>query len=294
MEKAKVYFTKTITPQKLIEMYEILEKELPGKVAVKLHSGEKGNQNYLRPEFVKPIVEHVKGTVVECNTAYEGERNTTEKHLHLIHDHHWDEYFDFDLLDAEGPDIVLPIKNGKTLKENYIGKNWANYDSLLVVSHFKGHTMGGYGGALKQLSIGCASTVGKALIHSGGTDDNQYTCWDNAVTKEPFMICMADAAGSMVEYFKGNAAYINCMVNMSVDCDCDGNAAPPCMKDIGILSSLDPVALDRACLDLVINSDDPGKEEFMERVNSRCGQATVDVAAEEGYGTKEYELIEIA
>lgn len=294
MEKAKVYFTKTITPQKLIEMYKILEKELPGKVAVKLHSGEKGNQNYLRPEFVKPIVEHVKGTVVECNTAYEGERNTTEKHLHLIHDHHWDEYFDFDLLDAEGPDIVLPIKNGKTLKENYIGKNWANYDSLLVVSHFKGHTMGGYGGALKQLSIGCASTVGKALIHSGGTDDNQYTCWDNAVTKEPFMICMADAAGSMVEYFKGNAAYINCMVNMSVDCDCDGNAAPPCMKDIGVLSSLDPVALDRACLDLVINSDDPGKEEFMERVNSRCGQATVDVAAEEGYGTKEYELIEIA
>ena len=294
MVKAKVYFTKTITPEKLIEMYEILEKELPGKVAVKLHSGEKGNQNYLRPEFVKPIVEHVKGTVVECNTAYEGERNTTEKHLHLIHDHHWDEYFDFDLLDAEGPDIVLPIKNGKTLKENYIGKNWANYDSLLVVSHFKGHTMGGYGGALKQLSIGCASTVGKALIHSGGTDDNQYTCWDNAVTKEPFMICMADAAGSMVEYFKGNAAYINCMVNMSVDCDCDGNAAPPCMKDIGILSSLDPVALDRACLDLVINSDDPGKEEFMERVNSRCGQATVDVAAEEGYGTKEYELIEIA
>ena len=294
MVKAKVYFTKTITPQKLIEMYEILEKELPGKVAVKLHSGEKGNQNYLRPEFVKPIVEHVKGTVVECNTAYEGERNTTEKHLHLIHDHHWDEYFDFDLLDAEGPDIVLPIKNGKTLKENYIGKNWANYDSLLVVSHFKGHTMGGYGGALKQLSIGCASTVGKALIHSGGTDDNQYTCWENAVTKEPFMICMADAAGSMVEYFKGNAAYINCMVNMSVDCDCDGNAAPPCMKDIGILSSLDPVALDRACLDLVINSDDPGKEEFMERVNSRCGQATVDVAAEEGYGTKEYELIEIA
>ena len=293
MEKAKVYFTKTITSDKVVEMFEILGKELAGKVAVKLHSGEQGNRNYLRPEFVKPLVDHVKGTVVECNTAYEGARNTTEKHLHLIHEHHWDEYFDFDLLDAEGPDIVLPIKNGKTLKENHIGKNWANYDSLLVVSHFKGHTMGGYGGALKQLSIGCASTVGKALIHSGGTDDNQYTCWNNAVEKDPFMICMADAAGSMVEYFKGNVAYINCMVNLSVDCDCDGNAAAPCMKDIGILSSLDPVALDRACMDLIIASDDPGKKEFLERVNSRHGQVTMDVAAEEGYGTKEYELIEV-
>ena len=293
MEKAKVYFTRTITPEKVVEMFQVLDKELPGKVAVKLHSGEAGNRNYLRPDFVRPLVEYVKGTVVECNTAYPGARNTTKKHWKLIHDHGWDEYFDFDLLDAEGPDLVLDVPRGKTLKENLIGKNFANYDSLLVLSHFKGHTMGGYGGALKQLSIGCASSVGKSLIHSGGTNPDQYTLWSNAITKDPFMICMADAAGSVVDYFKGNAAYINCMVNMSVDCDCDGNAAPPCMKDIGILSSLDPVALDRACLDLVINSDDPGKEEFMERVNSRHGQVTVDVAAEEGYGTKEYELIEI-
>ncbi|MBR4421772.1 MAG: DUF362 domain-containing protein [Erysipelotrichaceae bacterium] len=294
MEKAKVYFTRTITPEKVVEMFKILNKELPGKVAVKLHSGEAGNKNYMRPEFVRPMVEYVKGTVVECNTAYPGARNTTEKHWKLIHDHGWDAYFDFDLLDAEGPDLVLPVSRGKTLKENLIGKNFANYDSLLVLSHFKGHTMGGYGGALKQLSIGCASSAGKSLIHSGGTNPDQYTLWNNAITKDPFMICMADAAGSVVDYFKGNAAYINCMLNMSVDCDCDGNAAPPCMKDIGILSSLDPVALDRACLDLVIQSDDPGKEQFMERVNSRHGQVTVDVAAEEGYGTKEYELIEVA
>ena len=294
MEKAKVYFTKVITPEKVVEMFKVLNKELPGKVAVKLHSGEQGNRNYLRPEFVRPMVEYVKGTVVECNTAYGGARNTTEKHWKLIHDHGWDEYFDFDLLDAEGPDLVLPIPNGRTLKENLIGKNFANYDSLLVLSHFKGHAMGGYGGALKQLSIGCASSVGKSLIHSGGTNPDQYTLWNDPLTKDPFMVCMADAAGSVVEYFKGNAAYINCMVNLSVDCDCDGNASPPCMKDIGILSSLDPVALDRACLDLVINSDDPGRDKFMERVNSRHGQVTVDVAAEEGYGTKEYELIEVA
>lgn len=291
MEKAKVYFTRTITPEKVVEMYEILGKKLPGKVAVKLHSGEHGNKNYLRPEFVRPLVEHVDGTVVECNTAYEGQRNTTEKHMHLIHEHHWDEDFKFDLMDAEGPDLELDIPNGKTLKKNYVGKNLANYDSLLVLSHFKGHTMGGYGGALKQLSIGVASTVGKALIHSAGKDDNQYTCWDNAVEKDEFMVCMADAAGSVVDYFKGNAAYINCMVNLSVDCDCDGNAAAPCMKDIGILSSLDPVALDRACVDLVINSDDPGKDELLERINSRHGQVTMDVAEEEGYGTKDYELI---
>lgn len=293
MEKAKVYFTRTITPEKVVEMYEILGKKLPGKIAVKLHSGEQGNKNYLRPEFVKPLIDHVDGTVVECNTAYEGARNTTEKHMHLIHEHHWDEYFRFDLLDAEGPDMELEIPEGKTLKKNYVGKNLANYDSLLVLSHFKGHAMGGYGGALKQLSIGCASTAGKALIHSGGKDEDQYTCWDSAVTKDDFMTCMADAAGSVVKYFDGNAAYINCMVNLSVDCDCDGNASAPCMKDIGILSSLDPVALDRACVDLIISSDDPGKDEMLERINSRHGQVTMDVADEEGYGTKDYELIEI-
>ncbi|MBR5754455.1 MAG: DUF362 domain-containing protein [Erysipelotrichaceae bacterium] len=293
MEKAKVYFTRTITPEKVVEMFDILGKELPGKVAVKLHSGEQGNRNYLRPDFVRPLVEHVNGTVVECNTAYPGARNSTKKHWKLIHDHGWDEYFDFDLLDAEGPDMELDIPNGRTLKKNLVGKNLAKYDSLLVLSHFKGHTMGGYGGALKQLSIGCASCAGKALIHSAGKVDDQNILWENAVTQDDFMICMADAAGSVVNYFNGNAAYVNCMVNISVDCDCDGNAAPPCMKDIGILSSLDPVALDRACVDLVMASDDPGKDELMERIDSRHGQVTMDVAEEEGYGTKEYELIEV-
>ena len=293
MEKAKVYFTKTISPEKVVEMFKILNKDLPGKVAVKLHSGEKGNRNYLRPEFVKPMVDYLKGTVVECNTAYNGARNTTAKHINLIKEHGWDEYFDFDLMDAEGPDKVVPVENGKILKENYLGKNIDKYDSMLVLSHFKGHVMGGYGGALKQLSIGCASSAGKAWIHSAGVDKDQYTCWGHHTEQDDFLTSMADAAGTVVKLFKGNMAFINCMVNISVDCDCDGNAALPCMKDIGILSSTDPVALDRACLDLVINSKDPGRDEFLERVNSRHGQLTVDVAAEEGYGTKDYELIEI-
>ena len=293
MAKSKVYFTPIITPEKMIEMYDILNKQLSGKIAIKLHSGEQGNKNYLRPEFLKPIIDYVGGTVVECNTAYEGARNTTEKHYKLIREHHWDEYFDFDLMDSEGPDMCLPIKNGTMLHENYVGKNLAKYDSLLVLSHFKGHTMGGYGGALKQLSIGVASSKGKTLIHSGGKTDDQYKLWDIALTQDPFMICMAEAASSITDYFKGNAAYISCMVNMSVDCDCDGNAAPPCMKNIGILSSLDPVALDRACLDMVINSDDPGKDEFMERVNSRHGQVTVEMAEKLGIGSTDYELIKI-
>lgn len=293
MEKSKVYFTRTISPEKVVEMFKILNKQLPGKIAVKLHSGEKGNKNYLRPEFVKPMVDYVSGTVIECNTAYEGARNTSEKHKHLIHEHHWDEFFDFDLLDEEGPDMVLPVDGGTILKENYVGKNLAKYDSLLVLSHFKGHAMGGYGGAIKQLSIGCASTAGKAWIHTGRLTTDQYDLWNHAIEKDEFMIAMAEAASSVVKHFNGNAAYINCMVNLSVDCDCDGNASAPCMKDIGILSSLDPVALDRACMDLILASDDPGKEEFLERVNSRHGQVQMDAGEKMGMGSKEYELIEV-
>ncbi|MCM1052995.1 MAG: DUF362 domain-containing protein [Ruminococcus sp.] len=293
MEKAKVYFTSNITSENLVNIYEKLGKELTGKVAVKLHSGEKGNQNYLRPEFVKPLVDKVNGTVVECNTAYEGARNTTEKHEELIKEHEWDKYFPFDLLDAEGPDLVLDIPNGKVIKENYVGKNMASYDSMLVLSHFKGHAMGGYGGALKQLSIGCASSAGKSYIHTAGATKDQHELWNNIPEQDKFLEAMADSAASIIDYFKGNIVYINVMKNISKDCDCDGNASAPCMKDIGILASLDPIAIDQACLDLVYNSEDPGKDTLIERIESLHGVHTIEAASNLGFGTREYELINI-
>lgn len=293
MEKSKVYFTKEITPENVVKIFEKLQKELPGKVAVKVHSGEAGNQNYLRPEFMKNIIEKVNGTIVECNTAYEGQRNNAEKHKKLMESHEWTKYFNVDIMDAEGDDLVLDIPNGKVIKENYVGKNMANYDSMLVVSHFKGHPMGGYGGAIKQLSIGCASSDGKSWIHSAGREKDQTKLWSNLPEQDRFLEAMADAAYSVVEYFKGNIAYINIMCNMSVDCDCCSTAEDPCMKDIGILASLDPIAIDQACIDLVKNSNDPGKDHLLERINSRHGTHTIDVAAELEFGSKEYELIEI-
>ena len=293
MNKSKVYFCKEITPENIVKMFQILKIELPEKVAVKLHSGEKGNQNYLRPNFVKNIVDYVHGTVVECNTAYSGARNYTEKHLKLIKEHEWDKFFPFDLLDAEGPDIELDIINGKILKKNYVGKNLINYKSMLVLSHFKGHAMGGYGGALKQLSIGCASSVGKSFIHSAGKITDQKKLWSNLPNQDSFLESMADAASSIMNYFKGNIAFINIMKNISKDCDCDGNAAPPCMKDIGILSSSDPVAIDQACIDLVYNSNDPGKNILQKRIESLHGIHTIEAACELGFGSREYELIVI-
>ena len=293
MEKAKVYFTKEITPESVVKMYDTLGISLPGKVAVKLHSGEQGNQNYIRPEFVKAMVEHVNGTVVECNTAYGGARNTTEKHKKLIEDHGWTKYFDVDLMDEEGPDMKLDIPNGKVIKENFVGKNLQNYDSMLVLSHFKGHPMGGYGGALKQLSIGCASSEGKSWIHSAGQSKDQYTIWENLPEQDKFLESMADAASSVVKHFDGNIAFINVMCNLSVDCDCCAVAEDPCMKDIGILASLDPIAIDQACIDLVYNSKDPGRDHFVERVERQHGIHTIEAAAELGFGTREYELVDI-
>ena len=293
MDKAKVYFTKEITPESLVKIFKRLEKDLPGKVAVKVHSGEKGNQNYLRPEFMKDIVNYVNGTIVECNTAYEGARNNTEKHKKLLEEHGWNEYFDVELMDAEGEDLVLNIPNGKVIKENYVGKNMANYDSMLVISHFKGHPMGGYGGALKQLSSGCSSSEGKSWIHSAGKTKDQTILWDNLPEQDKFLEAMADSASSVVEYFKGNMAFINIMCNMSVDCDCCAVAENPCMKDIGVLASLDPIAIDMACIDLVKNSNDEGKAHFLERVESRHGTHTIDASVKLGFGTKEYELINI-
>ncbi len=291
--KSKVYFTKVITPEQVIKMYQVLNKDLPGKVAIKVHSGEKGNQNYLHPEFMKPMVNYLKGTIVECNTAYPGARNTTEKHQKLLEDHEWTKYFKVDLMDAEGPDLELPIKNGQQIQVDYVGKNLANYDSMLVLSHFKGHPMGGYGGSLKQLSIGCASASGKAFIHSAGKVKNPDILWDNIPPQDMFLESMADAAAAVVNYFQGNMAFINIMCNMSVDCDCCEVAEDPCLNDIGILASLDPVALDQACLDLVENSNDPGKAHFMERVNSRNGFHTIIAAEKNNIGSREYELINI-
>lgn len=293
MEKAKVYFTKEITPESVVKMYETLGVDLPGKVAVKLHSGEQGNQNYIRPEFVKAIVEKVNGTVVECNAAYEGARNSTEKHKKLIEEHGWTKYFNVDIMDAEGPDVELKIPNGKILKENFVGKDIEKYDSMLVLSHFKGHPMGGYGGALKQLSIGVASSYGKAWIHSAGKTKDQYSVWGDLPEQDKFLESMADAASSVVNHFGKNILFINVMCNLSVDCDCCAVAEDPCMKDIGILASTDPIAIDQACIDLVYNSNDPGKTHFIERVERQNGIHTIEAAAELGFGTREYELINI-
>lgn len=292
MPKSTVYFIKDITPENVVKIYEKLGKELTGKVAVKVHSGEKGNQNYLHPEFMRPIVEHVHGTIVECNTAYEGARNTTEKHQQLIKDHGWTDYFPVDIMDAEA-DTTLEIPNGKIIKQNFVGQNLNNYDSMLVLSHFKGHPMGGYGGALKQLSIGVASSAGKAWIHSAGKTKDQNELWSNVAEQDQFLEAMADAASSVVAHFNGNMAFINIMCNMSVDCDCCAVAEDPCMKDIGILASLDPIAIDRACVDLVKNSDDPGRDHLLERITSRHGEHTIEAAATLGFGSTDYELIEL-
>lgn len=287
MEKSKVYFSRELTKENVVNMYKKLGVDLKGKVAVKVHSGEDGNQNYLKPEFLEDIVKCVNGTIVECNTAYEGMRNTTEKHKELIKKHGWTELFDVDIMDAE-EEMELDIPNGKVIKKNFVGKHLENYDSMLVVSHFKGHPMGGFGGALKNISIGIASSHGKAYIHGAGVPENLWTA-----EHDLFLESMSDADKSIVDYFKGNIAFINIMCNMSVDCDCCAVAEDPCMKDIGILASLDPVALDQACVDLVYNSDDPGKNHLIERIESRNGTHTIDAAYELGVGNKEYELIEV-
>ena len=292
MEKSKVYFTKEISSESIVKIYEKLNIELRGNVAVKLHSGEAGNQNYLGPELMKDIVNRVNGTVVECNTAYEGERNTTEKHKKLIEEHGWSRYFKVDIMDSEG-DIILDIPNGKVIKKNYVGNHIDNYNSMLVISHFKGHPMGGFGGALKQLSIGVASSAGKAYIHSAGRTTNMNNLWNDLPSQDTFIEAMADAASSIHNKFKGNIAYINIMKNMSVDCDCCSNAEEPCMKDIGILASLDPIAIDKACLDLVYNSSDEGKEHLIERIETRHGNHIIESSYNLKFGNIEYELINI-
>ena len=283
-----VYFTSDLSSSSLLSLYKRLNKELKGNVAIKLHSGEPGNQNFLKPDYFKEIIDYVGGTVVETNTAYNGRRNTTEKHLEAIKEHGWTDYYNFDLLDASGPDLEMNIPLGKVIKKNYVGKNIVNYDSMLVLSHFKGHPMGGYGGALKQLSIGLASSFGKAYIHGAGDPSKIWTA-----DHDKFLESMADASLSIVNHFKGNIVYINVMKNMSVDCDCCKKAEDPCIKDIGVLISLDPVAIDKACVDLVYASNDEGKSHLIERIETRNGTHTIDAAYLLGVGTKDYTLVNI-
>ena len=287
MQKSKVYFTKDITPEAVLRLYGALGADLPGKVAVKLHSGEVGNQNFIRPDFWQPMVQKVNGTIVECNTAYEGKRNTTAAHWETMDQHGWTKIAKVDIMDEEG-ELELSVEGGKKIQKNFVGAHLKNYDSMLVLTHFKGHPMGGFGGSLKNISIGIASSHGKAYIHGVGDVEAFWTS-----DHDSFLESMADAAKSIVQFFDGNLAYINVMKNMSVDCDCCAVAEDPKMADIGMLASLDPVALDQACVDLVYQSDDPGRSHLIERMESRNGIHTVEAAAELGIGSREYELVEI-
>lgn len=286
--KSKVYFSNVITPEMVLELFKKLNVTPKGKVAIKVHSGEAGNQNYLKPSFWKPIIEYVKGEIVECNTAYSGERNTTAKHLKLMENHEWGKYCKYNILDASGPDLILDIPNGKVIKENFVGKDLDNYDFLLVLSHFKGHPMGGFGGALKQISIGLASSKGKAYIHGAGNVDEIWTA-----PHDLFLESMADAASSIANKFKNRIAFINVLANMSVDCDCCAVAEDPCIPDMGILASLDPIAIDQASIDIVFSSNCEGLDHFKERVISRNGLHTIEASEALGFGTRKYTLYNI-
>ena len=292
MEKSKVYFTKEITPESLIKIYEKLEKQLSGNVSIKISTGEPGGHNFLSPNLIKDLVNKLNGTIVECNTAYEGRRNTTEEHYKAIKEHGFMDIAKVDILD-EKEDMAIPVRNGIHLKENYVGKNLENYDSMLMLSHFKGHQMGGYGGALKNMSIGVASSSGKAWIHSAGVTKDVNKVWETYVEQDHFLESMAEADESVVSYMKGNIVYINVMNNLSIDCDCNSNPEAPCMTDIGITASIDPVACDKASLDLIYNSEDKGKERLIARIEKMHGVRTIEHAEELGIGTTNYELINI-
>lgn len=293
MEKSKVFFTKEITPESLIKIYEILGKELKGKVAVKISTGEPGGHNFLNPNLIKYLVSKLNGTIVECNTAYAGRRNTTEEHWKAIKEHGFLDIAKVDIMDEEG-DMAIPVENGIHLKENYVGAHLKNYDSMLMLSHFKGHAMGGFGGALKNMSIGVASSNGKAWIHTAGKTKNPAELWDNLPEQDLFLESMADACKGVMDYMgRDNILYINVANNLSVDCDCDSNPHAPEMDDLGIFASVDPVALDQACYDAVVNAEDKGKVALIERMDSRHGIRTIEAANELGLGNREYEMVNI-
>lgn len=292
MEKSKVYFTKDISASSLIKMFDVLGKKLNGKVGVKISTGEKGNNNYLNPKLIKDLVSYVSGTIVECNTAYAGNRNTTALHLETIKEHGFLDIADVDIMDSDG-DMKIPVNNGFHLKYNYVGSHLKNYDSILMLSHFKGHPMGGFGGALKNMSIGVASSAGKAYIHTAGKTNEVEELWSNIAEQDDFLESMADADQSVVDYMNGNIVYINVINNISVDCDCVASPEDVCMNDIGIVSSLDPVAIDRACVDLIYNSSDKGRDHMVERIERQNGTHILDSAEKLGIGSQDYEFINI-
>ncbi|MDE5941281.1 MAG: DUF362 domain-containing protein [Muribaculaceae bacterium] len=288
---SKVYLIKDITPENLVRIYEALGKKADGaNVAVKISTGESAKSNQLDTALIKPLVQLVNGTIVECNTAYEGNRNTTEKHLKTAADHGYTAIAKVDIMDADG-DTLLPVSNGRHLEHDIVGRHYTDYDFTVVLSHFKGHAMGGFGGALKNISIGIASSDGKAYIHSAGKCSDAAEIWKNIAEQDDFLESMGEACQAVINHAGGNILYINVANNLSVDCDCDGDPDAPQMGDIGILASLDPVALDRACVDLVFNSDDPGKEHLIERINSRHGTHLLDYSEQLGLGSQTYELI---
>ena len=293
MEKSKVYFTKEITPESLIKMYEPLAKELKGKVAVKISTAEPGGHNFLNPNLIKDLINKLDGTIVECNTAYAGRRNTTQEHWKAIKEHGFLDIAKVDIMDEEG-DMAIPVENGVHLKEDFVGDHLKNYDSMLILSHFKGHAMGGFGGALKNIAIGVGSSRGKAWIHTAGKTKNPEELWDNLPEQDHFLESMADACEGVINYMgKDNMLYISVANNLSVDCDCDSNPHAPEMADLGIFASTDPVAIDQACYDAVINAEDPGKSALIERMNSRHGIHTVEAANQLGLGSREYEIVNI-
>ena len=291
-ELPKVYLIKEITPENLVKVYEALGRKAEGKVAVKLSTGEPGGHNFLQPALIAPLVKKVNGTIVECNTAYGGGRANTEAHLKAAADHGFTAIAQVDIMDADG-DVSLPVKGGKHLKEDFVGKNYLNYDFTVVLSHFKGHAMGGFGGAIKNISIGIASSGGKAWIHSAGTTKDVGKVWGNLPPQDDFLESMTEAAKAITDHCGDKILYISVANNLSVDCDCDSSPEDPKMGDIGILASLDPVALDRACTDLVRSSKDHGKIHLIERIDSRHGMHTLDYAEQLGMGSQKYELVEI-
>lgn len=286
MDRAKVYFTTEVSSEALLRIYRALGHPLRGKVAVKISTGEPGGHNFLQPALIRGLVETLQGTIVECNTAYEGRRNTTQEHWKAIAEHGFLDIAPCDILDEEG-ELSLPVTGGTHLTENFVGANLQRYDSMLLLSHFKGHAMGGFGGALKNLSIGVASAHGKAHIHGVGIPENLWTA-----DHDSFLECMAEADKAVMDYMgRKNLLYINVANRLSVDCDCDSHPKDPEMADLGIFASLDPVALDQACVDAVYQSPDPGKAALIERMESRNGIHTVETAAALGLGSREYELI---
>ena len=292
MSKSKVYFCSRITADNLIKVYKALGREAKGRVAVKISTGEAGNPNHLSTDVIKGLVHMVDGTIVECNTAYEGRRMNSQDHLQTAAEHGFTAIAEVDIMDAEG-DIALPVRNGRHLKENYVGKNYMDYDFTMVLSHFKGHPMAGFGGALKNVAIGIASSSGKAWIHTAGKSREVPVDWENVPPQEDFLESMAEACESVFDHMGDKILYINVANNLSVDCDCCAEPEPIKMEDIGIFASLDPVAVDRACIDAVYSSEDPGKIHLIERIEERNGTYLLKYAEELGLGSNEYELITV-